>query len=1149
MGEFIASNNVSGQNLLRLVSRGNAVIAELMCLKDYIPSVYRLDSKIHVQKYSLILMDFAYFKTTNLYEERIEKDFNLQSLDEELRNSYSPILLRFYLAFESIHKYITELNAFVDELEEGIYIQQSVESVMLNEEGKQLMCESIYLYGIMLLLVDFYFEGPIRERLLVSYYRYNAHSSSSTRVDDVCMLLRSTGFVKSPGKRVSNYPELFFQRVSINSTLIDLVISRLRSDELYSQSVAFPHPEHRSMALANQASMLVVILAFKPSILHNQNAIMREIVDRFFPDTWVISVYMGIVIDLWDWWVPYKAARCALNNTLEINNVKIISHKYGQAMEIQIYKTEEVRTKVSLDESTLGSVIKLIRDSNVTLHWILLHTTIPTFLLGDTKKSRSLRQMVIQESKYTINNGLRLILSSAQIEHEVKQLYKTLLIDKEAKWLKNKEASVERIKGLAEIFGGQKLFDGIDMNQCLEIWFNDISQHVATLKKEDSRKIPQLLHALEEVQEFHQLENNLHISQHLNDTRDILHNMLHTSNVTEDTLITLNIVTDCCYAWNVMESFIPIMQENIKEKPLTVIKLKALFLKMASALETPLLRVNQARSADLSSVSQYYSRELESFARQVLQIIPETVFGILAEIVHLETNFFTDIPTKLYKDKMKDYGQLNERLKMAELTYSISVFTKGILSLRSVSLGVLRVDSHNLLDDGIRQELSKKVTLALDKGLVFDSKSKNSLITKLQKLANVMDGYRKSFQYIQDYININSLKVWHEEVTYIIDNAVEEESKCLIWTPRKVWPCNQDEKLSTHIIQSDFSSLTFMGRLAQELIRITDPKTTVYIEHTLAWYDLKSQAEVIDHKVFSMILKSMGTPGLSRLDKMISFYVTVELENLVHYVNHAIKSKTWKTMLKECEVISQNVDSKNYPGRLYSTVNVYVNKIWSPLLDLVLKIGNMQLLRHLISFTLNTECKFEAKHMEGALKTLNEAVLGEIQKKDIEIKFEILKQKRELLLELSVRLDWAGITDPIKKCYIEHPSINNMSLVMFLLTLIQLHKLYFCKNTASLLSKKLQDPVDSVILSVGVQTVLQQFDELQLMNYISYISDYIVSFTTPDSAKLTSEWEMEGAVGLHFLELFSNYAQISKSIILNTMPLIVLEQHHSRISK
>ena len=80
--------------------------------------------------------------------------------------------------------------------------------------------------------------------------------------------------------------------------------------------------------------------------------------------------------------------------------------------------------------------------------------------------------------------------------------------------------------------------------------------------------------------EFHQLENNLHISQHLNDTREILHNMLRTSNITEDTMISLNIVTDCCYAWNIMESFLPIMQDIIKANPPTVIKLKALFLKV-----------------------------------------------------------------------------------------------------------------------------------------------------------------------------------------------------------------------------------------------------------------------------------------------------------------------------------------------------------------------------------------------------------------------------------------------------------------------------------------------------------------------------------------------------------------------------------------
>jgi WASH complex subunit strumpellin len=76
------------------------------------------------------------------------------------------------------------------------------------------------------------------------------------------------------------------------------------------------------------------------------------------------------------------------------------------------------------------------------------------------------------------------------------------------------------------------------------------------------------------------LENNLQVSQHLKETRQILQNMLRSSSMTEDTMIALNIITDCCYAWNIMESFVPIMQDLIKQNPTTVIQLKALFLKV-----------------------------------------------------------------------------------------------------------------------------------------------------------------------------------------------------------------------------------------------------------------------------------------------------------------------------------------------------------------------------------------------------------------------------------------------------------------------------------------------------------------------------------------------------------------------------------------
>ena len=59
------------------------------------------------------------------------------------------------------------------------------------------------------------------------------------------------------------------------------------------QISAYPLPEHRSTALATQASMLYVILFFAPDILQNQQAKMREIVDKHFPDNWV-RVYSAV---------------------------------------------------------------------------------------------------------------------------------------------------------------------------------------------------------------------------------------------------------------------------------------------------------------------------------------------------------------------------------------------------------------------------------------------------------------------------------------------------------------------------------------------------------------------------------------------------------------------------------------------------------------------------------------------------------------------------------------------------------------------------------------------------------------------------------------------------------------------------------------
>ena len=74
----------------------------------------------------------------------------------------------------------------------------------------------------------------------------------------------------------------------------------------------FPDPEHRSSALSQQASMLYVALYFNPAVLNEHKSLMREVVDKHFNDNWVVPIYMGILADLSEEWLPYKAAREAL---------------------------------------------------------------------------------------------------------------------------------------------------------------------------------------------------------------------------------------------------------------------------------------------------------------------------------------------------------------------------------------------------------------------------------------------------------------------------------------------------------------------------------------------------------------------------------------------------------------------------------------------------------------------------------------------------------------------------------------------------------------------------------------------------------------------------------------------------------------------
>lgn len=56
---------------------------------------------------------------------------------------------------------------------------------------------------------------------------------------------------------------------------MELIILAIKDDDIYKQMAAYPKPNLRSFALANQSSMIFILLFFMPKALHSSKSAMR----------------------------------------------------------------------------------------------------------------------------------------------------------------------------------------------------------------------------------------------------------------------------------------------------------------------------------------------------------------------------------------------------------------------------------------------------------------------------------------------------------------------------------------------------------------------------------------------------------------------------------------------------------------------------------------------------------------------------------------------------------------------------------------------------------------------------------------------------------------------------------------------------------
>lgn len=72
---------------------------------------------------------------------------------------------------------------------------------------------------------------------------------------------------------------------------------------------------------------------------------------------------------------------------------------------------------------------------------------------------------------------------------------------------------------------------------------------------------------------------------------DKLRNIVQIMSIKKTLLGQISIIVDFSYAWIIIYDYMDILQQNMTEKPKSVLMLKALFVKLSTIMEKPLMRI------------------------------------------------------------------------------------------------------------------------------------------------------------------------------------------------------------------------------------------------------------------------------------------------------------------------------------------------------------------------------------------------------------------------------------------------------------------------------------------------------------------------------------------------------------------------------
>ena len=453
-----------------------------------------------------------------------------------------------------------------------------------------------------------------------------------------------------------------------------------------------------------------------------------------------------------------------------------------------------------------------------------------------------------------------------------------------------------------------------------------------------------------------------------------------------------------------------------------------------------------------------------------------------------------------------------------------------------------------MLEAGIRKELVRQIATALHDFLQFKTGRLSDFEARLSQLGQKLDGFKQSFEYIQDYVNIYGLKIWQEEFSRIINYNVEQE--CNTFLKQKVydWQSSYQSdaipipRFSPVNLPNTEPSVNFMGRLVRQLLQQTSPRTSVYIESRQGWYDAK-MTEVVGIRTFSLLSRAVGIFGLTGVDRLLSFMIVRDMTNFVRLYRRSLSPRVAQFVSKlrnDLEPTSQfpNKAQARYAEALQKTV-----RLWPYFLVHVVFIGQAQLLKRQIANELNFSAKLDSNMLSCALETLNSSLLSDVRN-HYKNPDERPYPGNPILPDITEFLDTNGVSNPVTKIYITtDEALDGIALLLFLFVLNESQKFKWDRHRSTLVCIVQNQAIDGAPFVVGVATVLKQFHSSHTHTFLASLGQFVRSQIAAASTAKSGAALPQGVVNvLHFMEEFCKFSFVSRSAIEAVVPPYVFDR-------